>query len=225
MCYGQPNSNSNFPTVVFVVALLIGMGLLIYHSVDLATENNQLKQSMVNLQAELTARDSEAKALKDEITTCTMANTALTGETTRLQGELDQARIDYTALTGETTKLQGELDQALKNYTTLQTYVNGLGLTNVEGLRQENYNLSIALAQCTSNEANQKILQSSILPTDPEAWLTIAVFVLVGATLLIYYAIYKRWKKASILHRLYSEQGLSRRNRNSDVIEARFLHR
>jgi chromosome segregation ATPase len=217
MCCGQNNSNSNFPTVVFVVALLVGTGMLIYHSLDITQENNRLKQAMANLQTELTARNAEAKSLNDEISACSLANAALTNE-------ISACSLATTTLTAETNQLRSELDRMLKDYTALQTYVNGLRLPDVENLRQENNNLNVALELCNSSEAKQKMLQSSILPTDLETWTMIAVVVLIGAINLIVYAIYSHRKKASVLDRLRAEHGLPRRNRDIHVKETRSLH-
>lgn len=208
MYYSQPSSN--FPIVVFVTALLIGMGLLIYHSLDITQENQQLKQSLAAAQVELSTLDTQAKALQEEVATCTLANNALNDEKLGLQTQLDQVAGQNTILTNEASRLQGELDQVRNDYTALQASVNGLDLTMVEELRQENENLNIALNQCTSLQANQPMLQSSFLPTDLATWTLLVVIGLVGVSVLIFRAVQVRRKKASVLHRLYEEQSLSR---------------
>jgi len=203
MCYNQPNSTSNFGTVVFVSALLIGMGLLIYYALDITTENRQLEQSVDSLQVELASRDLEANTLRDEVAGYTLENTSLAEEVARLQGERDLI---------------------LKEYAALQAYAIELELARATPLQQENNEQQIGLEHCENTETGEEILYASIGPTNPTLWGTIGGIPLFG-TVLLGIHIYKtaRRKKTSGLDRHSTQQSLSDRRRNTKIIESRFI--
>jgi uncharacterized coiled-coil protein SlyX len=114
------NNNSNpFPTVVFLVFLFIGTGLLLYHSVDQAQRINELITEAATRQAELdstiTARDEALQKVASLETTITALNAIIAD----LQASKSNDEEQIAQLINKVETLQAELDKANAVIATL----------------------------------------------------------------------------------------------------------
>lgn len=159
--------SNNFSTVVFLVVLFIGMGLLIYHTYEITNENGQLKETVGTLQAGVETLNKENTELKT-------ANVALTDENSKLKATVEKAGVENTSLKTENT--------------TLRTA--NIALTD-ENNKLKASDSNVQQMSCGENSSvNHEILLSTFVPIDLEAWMRVKEIVLVIAILFIGYIIY-----------------------------------
>jgi len=96
--------SSNFSTVLLLVVLFIVMGALIYHTIEVTLDNNQLRETVTTL-------DKENQVLKIE-------KAALVDENTKMKTALEQALAENSSLKTMYAGANTEL-------VTLQAQCNG----------------------------------------------------------------------------------------------------
>jgi len=216
--------SSNFSTVFFLVVIFIGMGLLIYHTVEITVENGQLEEAMGTLQAHVATLKTENAALKTESTAfetenaaVKTKNTSLTDENSRLKTALEKAVAENTSLKASDAGKLAELEKLRLEYNVL---------------RLENQQLkALQGSGGVSSKAAPEVLQSSFLPTGLEFWMKLGVIVLAVTIFLLSYAIYYalskdiRRKRAAVLNEMYNGRGSSRKSRYTHIIDSHFVDR
>jgi hypothetical protein len=212
------NNNSIFLTVLFLVAIFIGMGLLIYHTVEITGENAQFKISVKDLQARMATLEAE--------------NTTLKSENTTLASENSTVKTENATLVNDNNNLKNKLANVLSENTSLKS-TNDETLAELGALRSENSNiksenLRLTQSPCnasTNNETGLQVLQATVLPTIPESWIKFAATLPIGAIIIVSYNYYAHRRKAAALARLYARRELSQRGPTTKVIDSRFVSR
>ena len=210
-----PSSN-NFGTILLLAVLFIGMGLLIYHTGEISIENGQLKETVGTLQESVAILDGENAALKTENTRITAENLTLVEENSYVKSALEETLAENTTLKADDAVMLAE--------------VESLRLENFD-LKLENQRLEALLVPSTrSGNAAFEVDQASFLPKDSGVWTKLAVAAMLAAIPFegfTVYAMYKhlRRKRATALNSNYNELSVSRKNRNTYVVDSRFSNR
>ena len=201
--------SNNFSTVFFLVVLFIGMGVLGYHAYEITVENVRLNEVVKTLQTNVTSLNTENAALKTENTTLKTENAAFTDENSQLKTALEKEVAENISLKASDADRLAELEKLRRENSELK--VENLQLKTIVG------------SNGGSSQKDIEVIQSSLLPTDLESWLKVAIVVLIAVILLIIYATYelakdiRRKKAASLL-------GIGK-SRTPHIIESRFVNR
>ena len=239
------NPSSNFGTVVFLVLVFMGSGLLLYHCYDITVQNQQLEETVGTLQAsvdelnvsnaglksENATLQTENVALKSNSATLTSENTTLTTENAGLESENVAFQSENTALKSNNAKLTSE-------NTTLTTENAGLKLMDTV-LQKENSKLKTVLpnegAQIVSSKATpdgssngvSELLQSNFLPNDFDSWMKWIDILLIASLLFAFgevcILVNKLRKKGTLPQMISSRRILPRKSQNTNVIESHFV--
>jgi hypothetical protein len=211
------SSSSNFTTVFFLVSLFIGMGVLIYHTCEISTENRQLRETAAALQASLSEAKAKIAELEGKIAKLEEDNTASEANIQTLENEIEGLNV-------ELAQAYARIDEMNKAETARTTDTAVVCDEKGDGKPE---NSGSAIVQNGSPE----VLQSSIIPTDPDFWLKIGVVLLVGLNLffvlLVAYALLKRvlWKRAALMNAMYNNQRLPQNSNYTYIVDTRFTNR
>ena len=198
-------SSSNFGTVVFLVLIFIGTGLLMYHSYEITVQNGQLEQQVASLQS---------------------TNASLNGENTALKTENETLRANIGGLQNENNSLKTEKAGLENNLSTLGTEMARLQAENTAlqtentALKSENTSLSQATNPVIPVTGNpETIVQSGFLPSSLESSMTVAALLFLALLFACYAAfalLRDVWHKRAVLRS---------RGGNRRVINSHFVNR
>ena len=163
--YQQPTSN--FPTVVFLVIVFVGMGLLIYRTVDLTQANGQMKATLEASQATASELSAENDGLRAKVAELRTDKAALSAENDQLKARLEQTAAEIEAM---------KAGDAIRP-PDLGAQPGGSGASKLE--------ITQPGGRAGNGSGSAEVLQSSFLPADPEFWTKAAVAGMIAAILLL----------------------------------------
>jgi len=176
-------SSSSFSTVFFLVAVFIGMGILIYHSVDITKENGQLRETVETMQTSVETLSTANVALKTENASLKTANSTYTTDNHTLKADLEKAAAEMISLKALVANNTTELEKLRHENSILTT----------EKLRLN----KLQSADSRSPTDNHEVLQSTLIPTDLELWMKVATVIIVMGILFIGYTLHIFFKDRS----------------------------
>lgn len=214
------NNTNNFPAIVFMVLLFIGVGLLIYYAWDvtqvleevrtenaaLIARNAEYETLIADYQARITTAEATISTYAASITDCETRITLLMADQAGHQAEIER-------LNAEIARLEAELENARNDLNTLTAAQNAsLTVSEHQPLSPD--------CTCEQTAATTGIVLSAGFWTTVSA-LSIAEFILVGWLLT---RKMRRDNRPNAAHRL-AANSLPRKSTHNPVIDSRFTDR
>ena len=203
-----PSTNSG--TVIFLVLLFIGMGLLMYHTYEITLENGQLKETVSTLKTSEATLNTEKDSLKAENAILMTENAALMAENLAVTDEINKLE---TALTEKVTENMALMASDTEKSAELET----LRIEYSE-LLSEYLKLKPLQSDDESAGLSPEAHLSSLLPVGLDYWVILAVGILLAALIFIRYKTlkllnYMQQKKAGIRSDIYNRLPKNRSSR------------
>jgi len=214
------NNTNNFPAIVFMVVLFIGVGLLIYYAWDvtqtladitldneaLRTQNAEYETLIADLQARIATYEATISTYAASLSDYEARITLLMADQAGHQAEIDR-------LNAEIARLEAELENARNDLNTLTAAQNAsLTVSEHQPLSPD--------SPCEQTAETTGIVLSAGFWTTVSA-LSIAEFILVGWLLT---RKMRRDNRPNAAHRL-AANSLPRKSTHNHVIDSRFTDR
>jgi chromosome segregation ATPase len=215
-----PCSSSNFGTVVFLVVVFIVMGVLIYHTVEVFNDTNELNEELAACQNDLDQAITKYEVTISECSALQTENSTLMAEISQLRNENNQLRAAQGDLDAEIAALNATIAANTEEIEKLSRENNDLRLENEQLKKQSTRSIE-------GSKALSEVLQTPLMPVDLETLVKAIMIPLFGEILTIIGIAIKALKdlrrKQTTVRKQRNQRGSPGKNRYPHVIDSHFV--